>query len=266
MKITCDLCGGALQINLGGQGATCTNCGLSYTMDRLREKLTGATPVPPEPPKKEPVEIIYDVTDWEKVEPSKAGFDYVPEQFVMEIDGDISGQVQQGGIGLGDAVYFDGDYTHPYNVCCINDDPYMTCAKQGMPCMLDFAVSARQRKLLNNARIVTGDPNPVANAYNYPGTVEEYFSHLLMGTFGEFEIKRDVPRGGLNIPVQYLFCRNGKPVLAVFLINSNDGKGRYQVEKAARLYAPEGVSCTHFFSDYRNDAPYVIDRVRGALG
>lgn len=52
MKLTCDLCGGALQINLGGQGATCTNCGLGYTMDRLKEKLSGNTVQtnPPAPP------------------------------------------------------------------------------------------------------------------------------------------------------------------------------------------------------------------------
>lgn len=276
MKITCDLCGGTLQINLGGQGATCTNCGLTYTMDRLREKLTGATPVPPEPPKPEPpkpeppkpVDIIYDIDGWEPVELVKHSFDYVPEQFVMENtsdgNGDLGGIVQQGGIGLGDRVYIDGDYDHPYTVYSINDDPYMTSAKQGMPAEL-FLTNC-PKKVWKNARMVTGDPNPVANAYNYPGTVREYFSHLLLGTFGEYEIRGDVSKDGLNIPVNYLFCKNGKPVLAVFLIDSNDSKARYQVEKAARIFAPEGVACTRFYENYRNDAPYAIDRVKDALG
>ena len=269
MKLTCELCGGALQMNLGGQGATCTTCGLTYPMERLREMLNGNTSVKPEPPKPEPPkpddEKIYVVTEWEPVDPPKSSFDYEPEQFVMENNGDLSGRVQQDGIGLGDHVYFDGDYTHPYRIVSINDDPYTICAKQGMPCMLDFAISARQRKLLKNVRVVTGDPNPVANAYNYPGTVKEYFSHLLLGTFGEYEIRGDVPKDGLNIPVTYLFCKRGKPVLAVFLVHSNDGKGRSQVRKAERIFALEGVACTHFFENYRNDAPYVIDRVRGAL-
>lgn len=252
MKITCDLCGGALQMNLGGQSATCTSCGLVYTMDRLREKLKGQNG------QKDPPES-------QKTYPP---FDYVPEQFVMENNGggngDICGRVQQGGIGLGDIVYIDGNYDRGYKVYSINDDPYMTCAKAGMPAEL-FLVKC-PRKVWKNARRVTGIPNPVANAYNYPDTVREYFDHLLMGTFGEYEIRGDVPKDGLSIPVTYLFCRNRKPVLAVFLIDSNDSKGRSQVRKAERIFAPEGVACTHFYENYRNDAPYVIDRVKGALG
>ena len=54
MKITCDLCGGSLQINMGGQGATCLSCGLTYPMERLREMLNGNASVKPEPPKPEP--------------------------------------------------------------------------------------------------------------------------------------------------------------------------------------------------------------------
>lgn len=40
MKIECDLCGGQLQMNPGAQGASCMNCGMSYPMEVLREKLT----------------------------------------------------------------------------------------------------------------------------------------------------------------------------------------------------------------------------------
>ncbi len=39
MKLTCDLCGGSLRMNLGGKDASCTACGLTYSLDRLREKL-----------------------------------------------------------------------------------------------------------------------------------------------------------------------------------------------------------------------------------
>ena len=38
-KLTCDLCGGTLEINKGGKGATCIECGLTYSMEHLREKL-----------------------------------------------------------------------------------------------------------------------------------------------------------------------------------------------------------------------------------
>ena len=39
MKLTCDLCGGTLEMTSGGQSAVCTNCGISYSIERLREKL-----------------------------------------------------------------------------------------------------------------------------------------------------------------------------------------------------------------------------------
>ncbi len=273
MRITCDLCGGELQVNPGGKGAACTVCGLGYTMERLREKLSGQSGQKQNLPKPEPEEeIVYDVQDWSVIPPAPdphPRFDFVPQQFVMENNGggigDISGRVQQGGIGLGDSVYINGDYAHPYRVYSINDDPYTTCAKEGMPAELAL-MKWPGRKILKNARIVYGDPNPVANAYNYPGTVREYFTDLLCSEFSQYEIHTDVSRDELSIPISFLLCQGSKPVTAVFLINSNDGKARRQVEKAARIFAPEGVSCTHFFENYRNDMPYVIQRVRGALG
>ncbi len=42
MKLTCDLCGGTLQMNAGGKGAACAGCGMTYSMDALREKLGAA--------------------------------------------------------------------------------------------------------------------------------------------------------------------------------------------------------------------------------
>ncbi len=39
MKLVCELCGGALLVDAGGQEATCKNCGLCYPMAALREKL-----------------------------------------------------------------------------------------------------------------------------------------------------------------------------------------------------------------------------------
>lgn len=38
-KITCDLCGGTLQIDAGGQSASCMDCGMPHSIERVREKL-----------------------------------------------------------------------------------------------------------------------------------------------------------------------------------------------------------------------------------
>lgn len=54
MKLTCDLCGGDLQMNPGG--AVCCNCGLEYGEDRIREKMAEQKPVPDpkQPVRKDP--------------------------------------------------------------------------------------------------------------------------------------------------------------------------------------------------------------------
>ena len=49
MKLTCDLCGGELQVKPGG--VACSNCGLEYGEYRIREKMAEQKPVPdPKPP------------------------------------------------------------------------------------------------------------------------------------------------------------------------------------------------------------------------
>ena len=69
MKLTCDLCGSELQMTSGGQGAVCTNCGLTYSMERLREKLGIQTAEPVKPQQCE-----------EKTEPVQAEPSYNQEQ------------------------------------------------------------------------------------------------------------------------------------------------------------------------------------------
>ena len=138
------------------------------------------------------------------------------------------------------------------------------CAKAGEH--TDLFVSPFKRKLFKNAKLVMGQPNPVANAYNYPGTVREYFTKVLAAEFSEYEIETDVYFDDVKIPVRFLLCKNDEPVLAIFLIDSSDSKGRYQVEKAGRLFAEAGFGCTHFYENYRNDLPYVVQRIREAIG
>ena len=41
--LQCDVCSGSLVINAGGQFATCSACGISYSVERLREKIQSQT-------------------------------------------------------------------------------------------------------------------------------------------------------------------------------------------------------------------------------
>lgn len=254
MKLSCDLCGGTLQVVACGQDAVCKNCGLAYPMERLKEKLSGITPAG-------------QTGNMQKTPPQKRPAPFTPQQFVMENTGngigDLSGRVLQGGIGLGDSVYIDGDYSHPYRVYLINDDPYMCYAKEGMPAEL-FLVKC-PRRILKNARRITGVPDPTPNAYNYPGTVREYFMNLLQLEFPQHVIREDVACQGLKIPASFMLYDSDKPTLALFLIDSKDSNARYQMEKAPEVLTPKDIACVHFFQDYRNDAPYVLKRLRSTM-
>lgn len=54
MKIKCDLCGGELLMDAGGQTASCINCGMKHSVERVREMLAGtsgqSTEITPEEP------------------------------------------------------------------------------------------------------------------------------------------------------------------------------------------------------------------------
>ena len=276
MKLTCELCGGSLQMNLGGQGATCRECGLTYPMERLREMLNGNAAVKPAPPKPTPPKPapptpvppkpddkkVYIVTEWEKVEK----FTFVPEQFVMSVTETgvdyVSGRIQQGGIGVGEQIYINQDYQHPYTIRYLNDSS-QSDAKAGTRVRL--YLKNCPKRILKKAAAVTGVPNPVANAYNYPGPVNEYFTKLLLSEFSQYTIQKGVSHDTLEIPVDYMFYQDGEPVLAVFLSHSRDAKSDRKIAKAFRTLALEDISYTSFYENYRNDASYVIDRVRNAL-
>lgn len=290
MKLTCDLCGASLQVDAGGRSATCVNCGLTYSMERLREKLQAGKPQPsvsvPVTPAPPAAPAVYEVTDWEPVAPTPpvkeaavppvyATADWTPvtaapdparpQPFSLSPfpgRGDVTGRILQGGIGLGDTVYINGDYTHPCRVYSLNDNGNCFCAKAGET--VELYLHGLSRHMRKNIQTVTGDPNPQLNAYNYPGSVWEYFQYVLQTRFPEYQIQAQVPRAGLSIPLSFLLWQNGTPRMAILLVDSNNSKGRYQAKKAARLFAPEGVGFVHFFSNYRNDLSYVIDRIRSA--
>lgn len=246
MKLMCDLCGSPLVVNSGGKDASCSNCGLNYSMERLREKLGQNKEVHNEPVRTAPQNM--------------------PKQFVMELrrgKGDISGYIRQGGIGLGDEIYVDNNYRNGYTVYSINDSD-QSCAKAGS--YVELYLDGSNLKALKRASVVTGAPKPQWNAYNFPGTVDDYFEQLLKHEFGDYEIRTNLRHPQLFIPVNFVLYRGGRPVAAVLLINSNDTTARWQAAKAVKVLSPAGVAATHFFNNYRNDASYVIDRIHKAMG
>lgn len=287
MKICCDLCGGTLQMNTAGQDATCLTCGMSYTMERLRRMLqsaqTPAVPVPkpaaPAPaPAPKPAVPATSVPAPKPAVPAPAvpapfGMNgqifaktsTVP-QFVMDVTsgkGDVfNGIVRQGAVGVGDRVYINYDYSHPYTV--LGDGGGNIIVKQGA---VRLKLDDCPKKVAQEASIITGVPNPVESYYNSQNAASPlaYFENLLRREFSDYQLEKEVPCAGVKKPVTFLLSRNGQPRVAVFVVDRQSQFERHAVQKAAQVLAPYGVGVTHFYKFFRNDAPYVVERIRAAM-
>ncbi len=106
--IKCDLCGGALTMLKGGQSAVCKNCGMEYSLERVREMMAAGAPVkPPEPvaqmtdePKiqktrravKPPVEAEIPDAEWDEEQPDE---DEIPEAEWAEEPDDFEEEIRQ---------------------------------------------------------------------------------------------------------------------------------------------------------------------------
>ena len=78
MKIKCDLCGGELLMDAGGQTASCVNCGMKHSLERVREKLaTHEAKEPSVPNEKLIAEEIFDA-EWEPEEPETYEAEWEP--------------------------------------------------------------------------------------------------------------------------------------------------------------------------------------------
>ena len=132
-------------------------------------------------------------------------------------------------------------------------------------CGLLYGQVRLQEKLALLPPEATQPQTPLTNAFDYPGTAQAYFSELLRREFPQYELRENVRHRDLIIPIHYMLCRGVQPIAAIFLIGRTDLTATFQVEKATRMFSASGVTCLHFFSDCRNDVPYVTQRIRSVL-
>lgn len=117
-KIQCDVCGGPLAIDAGGRSATCKNCGMEHSIERVREMLGTAPAAQPDPPAPEPQAEILDA-GW--VEIGEDGEEKRSAQpFCMTVDDIlhirgrgvvVSGFAEGGPVRVGDTVTIVGKKT-----------------------------------------------------------------------------------------------------------------------------------------------------------
>lgn len=117
------------------------------------------------------------------------------------------------------------------------------------------------------------DPNALAapNLTHYAGDAMSYFRELFYREFPEYEIRENVHASEFvqdvyekAMPVNFLFCRDGRGVLAILLLRGSQCGRKFEVETEKALQAA-GVPCLRYLTDMPNYDFYVINRTREAL-
>ncbi len=157
----------------------------------------------PEAPVSEPVVTAPSRPIATEQQPQKPVAPTPPRQFMMPVESlsgaYLTGRVQQGCIAVGEQVFINGDYSKPYRLYRFGDDTAKTYASAGEQARL--YLEPNRKGALKQARIITGDPTPTANAYRFSGSVEEYFTDLLRTHFAEYTLQKKVEWPGLAMPV-----------------------------------------------------------------
>ncbi|MBE5954992.1 MAG: hypothetical protein E7253_00910 [Lachnospiraceae bacterium] len=290
MKLSCEICGGTLEMKSGGRGAECTICGLNYSLDYLKEMVQrGERDISIEKVDKKEIkehnEIRKDFFDRQErhdmisvsgIPVTAVGLPKLvdPPQFLMQVEMRTEkklfrtqeyffGNVIQGGLGNGDKFFVnDMEWEEEvYSGGFFSD--YEDCVKAGAYGRIDSVFTDSFKAL--RAFKITGERNPKINAYNYRGTVEEYFAAVMLKEFPEYSLYKEVQEEDGRVEADYMLFRNNKPVVAVYLVDSHDNSRTRAVKRAIKAYAEEGIGGVHFFSDYRNDLDYVKERIADAM-
>ncbi len=105
------------------------------------------------------------------------------------------------------------------------------------------------------------------DAYGFRGTAEAYFETLFARHFSEYEIRRNVTvvnTNEQNVPVSFMFMKEGCPVYAIILCHSQI-YSRKRILNTMDACSRQGIPVHRFFEDFRNEETYVCDRIRSVL-
>lgn len=120
--------------------------------------------------------------------------------------------------------------------------------------------------------IIGNNDTPDEPVVKPTGNSNDYFDSLITeGNFPGYKIERNVHAKVFDpsahpccMPITYLFSKNGKPVLAILLMNTNQyrsmiARGTYKVLNDSKIHF------IRFFRSYDNEKSYVINRIKENL-
>ena len=97
------------------------------------------------------------------------------------------------------------------------------------------------------------------------------FDDIISRNFADYEVRRNMPASELMAdchpactPVQFMFFRDGAPVLAVVLVRTNNYRGM-NVLGTKRICDAKGIRYIRFYHEYENTEEYVVNRIRENL-
>lgn len=143
----------------------------------------------------------------------------------------------------------------------------LNAAKKGVSQILEKGAAELTGQ---NTATYTSEPAPAGapakDTYSYRGSVEDYFAAIFHDSFPQYSIQRNV-RYAANpnaIPVTFLVTSNAQPVLAVIVCDKHR-HGRRVLRDTIEACNDKGISVQCYYSQFRNDANYVIDRLGSVL-
>ena len=114
-------------------------------------------------------------------------------------------------------------------------------------------------------------PAKPARQWDWNG-LYDHLEAIFDSQFSGYRLARHMPvtvispqSPGYSKYVDFLFCAsNGRPLLAVLIVNNNNWKDR-EVTSTTQALENLGIPCMRFFEELPNEPSYIINRVRGAL-
>ena len=111
---------------------------------------------------------------------------------------------------------------------------------------------------------------PVENLYCFEGTEERYFTWIFSYYFPHLEIERKTLPAGTSScnysdePIVFTFSQDEKPVRVVILCHAQEYR-RACIRHTVEHYESLGIPVQRYYTNFRNDSSYVVDRMKSAL-
>ncbi len=97
------------------------------------------------------------------------------------------------------------------------------------------------------------------------------FDDIIARHFADCTVRKNVPAAELKpdchpacTPVQYMFYRDGRPVLAIVLVSRRTYNGM-NVKGTKMICENLGINYERFYNDMENEESYVVNRIRENL-